>query len=868
MPPIAWVCICKYLVLAEICYRSGQEGSSLLPQDTNMIDGLMTTNFALSLSFDGIRLLQRVADGWHFVGETELDVPDLPAALAKMRETALSLDPSGLRTKLLIPDEQIKYLTLETARTDLDDVLNALSGATPYGIDELVVDFDRSGGRTYIAAVARETLEEAEAFALDHNFNPISFAAIANPLTFQTEVFFGPTQTAIKAGGTPIVRENTLFVVTGKVDLSDPAPEEEDDDAAALLFTPRPRMATPESVVPPSPTDALLPDPDAPKAPEDKLTPPAPLAVQTGNPTGPAVASVTQDLPAPKTAPVTTSPRAPTISPVIQPTPKPVTTVPVPQSDSGSGKPQADDMAAIGGFSTRRAAPAVDPRPQEPAKADKQAAAISSKQAQTRRKKPRYLGLILTAILLIVMALVALWASTLSEEDLATWFGIAPNGVVEVAQTEPPVPELDPPVTDDVAVAPEANVATASAADPLNETEAAAPLPQVRASNSPNVLSPAEADRIYAATGVWQRAPRFPFEPRTDALDLALTPPDDLPTSPAAALPEIAAMAPDLALLAPVNPPAPGTDFVRDAQGFVLATPEGARSPQGAIIYAGTPPIQPPLRPTPSAQALEQIETLNAPDGVNLIAGRPSKIPPLRPQNAALPTPAPAEATTLGGVNLAGIRPAVRPEDLTPEELADDAEVALAADTALAGARPKIRPAGLAPEPTPESPPTPDITAVVAAIAQAAPASPFVNATARAVQASRRPDPRPNNFSRVVARATDLATRQAARATPATPQAAPATPVTNNAAQPTGPTTTSVAQAATIEGAIKLRDINLIGVYGQPNNRRALVRLGNGRYVKVEIGSSLDGGSVTAIGDNALNYVKRGKTYALQLPSG
>lgn len=847
MPPIAWVCICKYLVLAEICYRSDHEGSSLLPQDTNMVDGLMTTNFALSLSFDGIRLLQRVDDGWHFVGETALDVPDLPAALAKLRETALALDPSGLRTKLLIPNEQIKYLTLETAQTDLNDVMTALSGATPYGIEELVVDFDRSGGRTYIAAVARETLEEAEAFAVDHAFNPISFAAIADPLTFQTEVFFGPTQTAIKAGGTAIQREETPVTVTGTVDLSDPAPQ---DAEAEVVFTPRARMATPESVVPPSATDALRPDPDAPEA-----VAPAPLAVQTGNPAGPAIASVTSDVPAPATAPA------------IQPTPEPVATVPVPRSDGATGTPKADEMAAIGGFSTRRAAPAVAPRPQEPSKAETKAAAISSKQAQTRRSKPRFLGLILTVILLIAMALVALWASTLSEEDLAAWFGIAPSGIIEVAQT-------DPPVTNVVAVAPEANVATALAADPENDTAAPAPLPQVRATNSPNVLSPAQAERIYAATGVWQRAPRFPFAPRTDALDLALTPADDLPASPvAAALPEIAAMTPDLSLLAPVNPPAPGTDFVRDAQGFVLATPEGTMSPQGAIIYAGTPPKQPPLRPAPSAQALEQSDTPGAPDGVNLIVGRPSKVPPLRPQNAVLTAPAPTDDVVLGGVDLAGLRPAVRPDDLTPEELADDAEVALAADPALAGARPKIRPAGLAPEPapepTPESPPVPDINAVVAAIAQAAPASPFVNPTARAVQASRRPDPRPNNFSRVVARATDLATRQAAQAATAAPQqAAPATPVTNNAAQPTGRTATSVAQAATLEGAIKLRDINLIGVYGQPNNRRALVRLGNGRYVKVEIGSSLDGGSVTAIGDNALNYVKRGKTYALQLPSG
>ena len=249
-----------------------------------------------------------------------------------------------------------------------------------------------------------------------------------------------------------------------------------------------------------------------------------------------------------------------------------------------------------------------------------------------------------------------------------------------------------------------------------------------------------------------------------------------------------------------------------------------------------------------------------------LIAGRPSKVPPLRPANAAIPeTAAPADEAA-DDPALAGSRPAVRPEDLAPAEEA----IAFAADPTLAGFRPRVRPAGLAPpqapeEPEPVAPPTPDITDVVAAIAEAAPASPYVTPTARAVKASRRPDPRPRNFSRVVARATQAAAQQDARAAAAAPAA---TSVSNAAAQPSGAVPGGVARAATLEGAIRLRDVNLIGVYGQPNNRRALVRLGNGRYVKVEIGSSLDGGQVTAIGDNALNYVKRGKTYALQLPSG
>ena len=148
-----------------------------------MIDGFMTTNFALSLSFDGIRLLQRVADGWYLVGDVVLDSADLKGDLADLREKALSLDPSGLRCKILIPEEQIKYITLETAQTDINDVMEVLECATPYAIKDLVIDFDRNGGRTFIAAVARETLEEAEAFAKDHKFNPVSFAAIPAPIS-------------------------------------------------------------------------------------------------------------------------------------------------------------------------------------------------------------------------------------------------------------------------------------------------------------------------------------------------------------------------------------------------------------------------------------------------------------------------------------------------------------------------------------------------------------------------------------------------------------------------------------------------------------------------------------------------------------
>ena len=141
----------------------------------------MTPNFALSLSFDGLRLMHRVAGGWHVVGDVALDVDDLGAALADLRAKADILEPGGVFTKLLIPNDQIKYLALDTTRAEDDDVREALEGATPYPLDDLAYDFAKGGGRTYIAAVARETLQEAEAFAAEHNFNPVSYAAVPEP---------------------------------------------------------------------------------------------------------------------------------------------------------------------------------------------------------------------------------------------------------------------------------------------------------------------------------------------------------------------------------------------------------------------------------------------------------------------------------------------------------------------------------------------------------------------------------------------------------------------------------------------------------------------------------------------------------------
>jgi Tfp pilus assembly protein PilP len=84
---------------------------------------------------------------------------------------------------------------------------------------------------------------------------------------------------------------------------------------------------------------------------------------------------------------------------------------------------------------------------------------------------------------------------------------------------------------------------------------------------------------------------------------------------------------------------------------------------------------------------------------------------------------------------------------------------------------------------------------------------------------------------------------------------------------PNLPTSTSVAREATQSRAINLRQVNLLGVMGTNSNRRALVRLSNGRVVTVRVGERLDDGQVTAIGDSELRYNRRGRDVVLRIAS-
>ncbi len=179
----------------------------------------MKPTFALDLTRDTIALLHRTPKGWLSLGEVAFDAPDLDEALDYLRKTALGLSPKGIATKIILPASQVLYTEISAPGPSREEkrrqIAAGLEGLTPYPVEDLVFDWSGKGATVKVAVVARETLDEAEAFAVTHRLNPVSIAAIPHEGSFVGEAWFGPTAAAasILAEGEKVERDRDAVVV-------------------------------------------------------------------------------------------------------------------------------------------------------------------------------------------------------------------------------------------------------------------------------------------------------------------------------------------------------------------------------------------------------------------------------------------------------------------------------------------------------------------------------------------------------------------------------------------------------------------------------------------------------------------------------
>ena len=865
----------------------------------------MKSEFALSLSFDGITVLTRGAGGWYRLGSVSPDAEDMAAQLAELRSQAIALSDKPLHSKLVLPDTQIRYLSIETGDLPHDARISAacdaLEGATPYPVSELAFDISADGATTHVAAVALETLQEAESFASEHGFGPASFVAAPGDMPFLGEPFFGTAKAARKLK----VEPDGIAVVEV------PAPIPEETSATNTAETEEPSLypedAADDELTPRSGIPIILP----------AAPPPAEPPKTTGAETAELITShalsddtsITEDT---DTLDVDTDEAGPAIgfttrrsrdqAPELSATPaevsqKPAPTVILPETTKAldtphskapvlTGPKAATSVAAI---STVPAAPnlalptpvlahttSAPPKPEAPAKAQPIASPsgdLTTPQARPLRSRSGRIGLMAAGLAAVsaigawavVQQLPDLWSDLKRADLVETEDPVAPPVLATSASNTDLNKELTTTISTDGTAPTAADEAQTVSSEELTVTDAAvlealgtpvvdevAPIDGqdliIASLPSPRDISTGAAGQAQTATtdddAIFEDSEEIDPEaladgmvPEDETAGFAVDAGTDLEQAAQYAatgiwqkVPEISDVPSVISLDNVYVASIDNTDLSQDAIALPAHTAIDTDTPFGAVSS-----------PTEAGRQFDLDErglvtatpdgTLN-PDGIMVYAGRPVKIPPATPDR---PTARELEAADEAAriARLQQVRPRTRPNDLV--EQTERAQLGGVVRAELLSKRPRLRPESLKTEEQESQP-----------------------ATALAVAAAPQPRARPANFANLV----DRAQRRQEQTQTAAVAAAPA------AVTPAIPSSASVARQATTQRALNLRRLNLIGVYGKPSDRRALVRLPSGRYVKVKVGDRLDGGRIVAIGDGQLQYQKGSRNTVLNLPNG
>lgn len=614
----------------------------------------MKANFALSLSFDGITLLERVSDGWCERGAVSLDTNSLAQDMAGLYETAHDPKTDAANVKLVLPNEQIKYLDLPLVHDASDQEIETLircelDGATPYAVSELRFDWCIKNNRVFVAAVAMETLEEAESFVISHGFTPVGHVAIAPSGAFDGEVHFGSFR-----GLSPLDRDDAqIVIVPAPLTVQEPTPiEPEVEDVLPVLSFAR---AQEGGEIPLLAKDEESHDTATPPVIETPLTDSADEKISTS---GIGAFFVSKREP----------PTAPKKEPLAAPTP----IVP--------SKEIADEKSKLTIFGARE---------------------LGMSLFEKRRKLPLAW---ITAVLLLATiagayqlirpsADVQTDVSLLSEPEITPTTASLGEATSFDGEIATDIPQAIETTID--AETPEIEIASVDPAD-ISSSELDIAEIEAATETGDNEIPIDELRRRYALTGIWPVSPDVPEEIAPVELgDLYIASIDpDVVQEDAIALPTARSFSTETLLNRQGVPAPQGSVFSFTEDGLVTATKEGALSPDGHMVYLGKPPVVPPNAPR-AAQAEDptpQEQLQLASTGVPLQQLRPKSRPDINYEQIEQQQ----QRDTL-----ALLRPKLRPSGIAPqaaqvitEDTTEEAPAGIAQEIAKSVV-PKSRPKNL-----------------------------------------------------------------------------------------------------------------------------------------------------------------------------
>ncbi len=740
----------------------------------------MNAFWGLDLDMSAVRLLRRKDDDWVEEAVEQIDSPDIEQRLEKLIAPIDKDQP----VMLFLPRDQILYtvVLLDATREPQSQIERAMEGRTPYTLDELSIDWQTGGDDAVrVAAIARDTLDEAAAFAEVRSLKVAGYSTL----------FSGDDFVGLPAFDGPNIFE----------------PKEEPERPASFTT----------ARVPSRPPDASVAAASAAASARARFTPqPVQETAAASDETKPVVA-------------------VENATPVVQVKPPMMPLDPGLPISAPNAPPRVRTDIAAASVSVH--ADSLTPP------------SASSVRMRPSRPFVSTLAVMAVAFLLTVGIAVLVWNAlpmrpgATVEAPVDTGRAVveervpstAPAPVEDVQTTETedaPVLDVEPEVEPQVAEAEPIELAPLDAATVVPNAEDGIAAP----------ASPETGDAVRLAVTAPGAAPVAFEAPTLAALDPGVLPQADRST-PSEPLPKMTA---EIQTNPPFMGPDPDTDDTSENiyfSAFELPDPatDAVALPDPRRLSADDLPnvtgeavaALDPVPGNPVASAVEQAlaDALAGPGGLiqtELARSLPDRTPLSRPENFTNDI----ERQRYGGRTLAELerlRPPARPE--SAQTLAADPEVAPSDLAVAASGVPQSRPG--------------DFDALVA--------------TARAQREAAR-----------VAASATLASPDTSGAVEAALQEDDEEPA-NRAVRPRAlsiPTTASVARQATIENAIRLNRINLVGVYGAPSDRRALVRLSSGRYVKVKVGDRVDGGTVAQITDSELYYRKGNRTLSLSIPQG
>ncbi len=791
-------------------------------------------SFALDLSNEGITLWQRANGGtWDALGRIPLDAPNIPEQIKLLRTKAGVKHSTPLKAVVRIPPSEVLFSRLKLGVFEGDaaekQARKLIDDLTPYSLNEILYDLESKGAGNMapVAVVARSTLEEAEAFAAQHGFEALYFSTDYELREFPREPRF-----YLKKPKKPVLPILSKVAAIAAVGLS-------------VGYFGYAYYLAPEQ--PASPPVAVETAQIAEPAPEAKQPAKAPAPKPAEKPKPAVPSNEAPDFSAPQTAtliaPETSTYENFAFGDVGRTNLARITRLARPLYQKGEQAPPTPTNPPRHKTDALALADALRDLP-EVGVNDESLAKLQADMALPKVEQGgNGTAFDLAAFVPPDIDFTKVYHSTLTSPSTAYQ---APP-VKSAANPDPPPP---PPAY--TTAAPGTLTPTPQGTLGPENIRIYAGRPPLLPRSRPEVAPPVDplakfkprlrpqglvSEELLASLRPTEgTAPALPASPPLSADTAPQNAPDDTPAQLTAAPATLQApIQTDAALVAPDNTQRPKT--LLELADPALAGFKARRRPADLVP---TPPATEPETPV-EPQATAEPDLLAQADPA--LAGAKPRLRPTGLNTNAVEEP--QGLLALADPALAGKKARRRPANLKTNAAPAPQGLLALADPALAKFRAKRRPAKLRIIKPEDGQPA------------ETPANTLAGATRLAVAFSPLPKLRPKNLGPGL----DVTTGGTTKATAKTPRSAVGT------SKPSpGPTVVAVTKAATQKARFNKRKMNLVGVFGTPNARRALIRMPSGRYVKVKTGDRLSGWQVSAIGESSLRIRKGSKNQVLRMP--